>query len=90
MDPASAMQTAQIQSVGATARMSPVPAGEPRPVVVPRPLPVARKTRGANIDLVAPTKDDPMTAFYLAMFALPLAIIATAVVLARVTRHRRR
>ncbi len=31
-----------------------------------------------------------MTAFYLAMFALPLAIIATAVVLARVTRHRQR
>jgi hypothetical protein len=31
-----------------------------------------------------------MTTFYLAMFALPLAIIATAVVLARVTRDRKR
>ncbi len=31
-----------------------------------------------------------MTAFYLAMFALPLAIIATAVVLARATRRTKR
>jgi hypothetical protein len=31
-----------------------------------------------------------MTAFYLAMFALPLAVVATAVVLARVTRDRKR
>jgi hypothetical protein len=29
-----------------------------------------------------------MTAFYLAMFALPAAIIATAVLLARVVRRR--